>query len=387
MKNTNILFITPNAPNGINGGMERVVSVIAHELRERGFQIYTLSFDEPRDILVNHFYVPKNCEKVECLIQILNQFKIELLIVNVNVSYDILAIIRKLKKRVKIAVFIEHHGAIHSNLSIIHGCIYSIIKGAFYKRIIKIVFFIPYIIYAIFLTYYCFYLHYILSNKYILLSDKFIPDLKKKLFFLSIEEKKIAAINNPLSLPFKDINDLCKENIVLFAGRIHAYDKNIFEMLRIWRIIERKSEYSHWKLIILGDGPDKDRMQKKVEKKKLRNIVFLGKQNPEKWYEKAKIFMLTSREGWGLVLTEAMQYKVIPVAYNAFSSVTDIICDGNNGYLVKNNDTKAYADKLMWIMDNYKNLEHIKRNGYEYIKRFSLKITIKKWTNLISTQV
>jgi glycosyltransferase involved in cell wall biosynthesis len=383
----NVLLVSQNTPDGLNGGIERVVSVIARELRERGIQVYTMSFDEPKDALMNHFYVPKNRGSTEYIMRILSQFIIELLVVNVNLGYNILAIIRKLKKRMHITIFIEHHHGIPSNRSIIRGCIYSISKDISYKRFIKIIFFIPYVIYSILLTSYCFYLHLALSNKYILLSEKFIPDLKSKLFFLPIKAEKIMAINNPLSLPFKDSDDRYRENIVLFVGRIHAYDKNIFEILRIWQIIEQKSGYNHWKLIVLGDGPDKKRMRKKAEKKKLQNIVFLDNQNPEKWYEKAKIFMLTSREGWGLVLTEAMQYKVIPIAYNAFSSVTDIICDGNNGYLIKNKNTKAYADKLMWIMDNYENLDNIRKNGYEYVKRFSVEITVKKWIDLISARL
>jgi len=49
--------------------------------------------------------------------------------------------------------------------------------------------------------------------------------------------------------------------------------------------------------------------------------------------------MMTSRfEGWPMVLMEAMQMGVVPVVYNSFESLSDIVVDGENGYIIPNND-------------------------------------------------
>ncbi|GHV72040.1 hypothetical protein AGMMS49928_27110 [Spirochaetia bacterium] len=200
---------------------------------------------------------------------------------------------------------------------------------------------------------------------------------------MKIDDTKLVVVNNPLSFPIEGIRTDIKENIVLFVGRLDDYDKNIFEVVHIWEKATRDTQFSTWKLIIIGDGPDKQRMEKLAEKKKLTNIIFMGKQNPVAWYKKAKILMLTSREGWGLVLTEAMQFKAIPVAYSSYSSVVDIIKDGQTGYLVKKSDRKLYAEKLSWIMENWNDLSDVRENGYQYVQKFSLDKIVDEWGNML----
>ena len=59
---------------------------------------------------------------------------------------------------------------------------------------------------------------------------------------------------------------------------------------------------------------------------------------------------MTSRyEGFGMTLTEALQNACIPLAYDSYSSVHDIIQNGQNGFLIKNNDEQSYANTMLKI--------------------------------------
>ena len=51
-----------------------------------------------------------------------------------------------------------------------------------------------------------------------------------------------------------------------------------------------------------------------------------------------------------MVLMEAMQMGVVPIAFNSFESVYDIIDDRLNGIIVENNDIDMYVKQLKWLM-------------------------------------
>ncbi len=76
------------------------------------------------------------------------------------------------------------------------------------------------------------------------------------------------------------------------------------------------------------------------------NIRFVGYQDPLPYQLESSISCMTSLyEGWGMVLTEAMQCGAVPIAFNSFASVTDVIDHGRNGILVKPFSIKQYEKK------------------------------------------
>ena len=83
-----------------------------------------------------------------------------------------------------------------------------------------------------------------------------------------------------------------------------------------------------------------------------------------------------------MVLTEAMQCGVVPVAFNSFASVTDIIDDGRNGILVKPFSIKQYEEALRRLMDNPDLLSQMSRNAKEDIKKYSVENVVDQWENL-----
>ena len=84
-----------------------------------------------------------------------------------------------------------------------------------------------------------------------------------------------------------------------------------------------------------------------------------------------------------MVLTEAMHHGVVPMAFNSYGSVTDIIDDDINGFLVKPFDDKEYADKLVVLMSNEDKYTKMSRAAMTKSVTFSKEIIVEKWCNLV----
>lgn len=117
--------------------------------------------------------------------------------------------------------------------------------------------------------------------------------------------------------------------------------------------------------------------------KGISNIRFVGYQDPLSYQLESSIFCLTSSyEGWGMVLTEAMQCGAVPVAFNSFASVTDIIDDGRNGVLIKPFSIKQYEKALRQLMDNPDLLNRMSKYAQQDIKRYSVENVVDQWEAL-----
>ncbi|MGM9777422.1 MAG: glycosyltransferase, partial [Prevotella sp.] len=129
-----------------------------------------------------------------------------------------------------------------------------------------------------------------------------------------------------------------------------------------------------------------DKLRILAHKLNLANVSFEGRQQSEPYYEKAALFMMTSAvEGWGLTLTESMQRGVVPIVFNSYPALRDIISDGYNGCVVPNNNLDTYADCMMELMENKEKRENIARNALKSCKRFEPEKVIRKWIELIDS--
>ena len=141
------------------------------------------------------------------------------------------------------------------------------------------------------------------------------------------------------------------------------------------------------KLKIIGNGKDKIYLENYSKKLKLRNVEFTGARNPEEDYKRASIFCMTSTcEGFGMVLTEALQYNVIPIAYKSFESIDDIIINEINGFLVKPFSTKLYVKTLGKLISDkkYRESVHINIKKDNIVEKFSVERIANQWEELFN---
>lgn len=62
--------------------------------------------------------------------------------------------------------------------------------------------------------------------------------------------------------------------------------------------------------------------------------------------------MTSNFEGFPMVLTEAMQFGCVPVAFNSFEAIADIIIPEKTGELVTPFSIKEYKEKLSLLIEN-----------------------------------
>jgi glycosyltransferase involved in cell wall biosynthesis len=104
-----------------------------------------------------------------------------------------------------------------------------------------------------------------------------------------------------------------------------------------------------WKLVILGEGPDRGALQALAGKLDISAQLYLpGRRNdvPD-WLANAGMFVLSSRyEGFPNALLEAMQMGCPCISFNCESGPDDIIRDRENGILVAPQDFETLAAEM-----------------------------------------
>lgn len=223
------------------------------------------------------------------------------------------------------------------------------------------------------------------NERYILLSPGFIKPLIEYAHLKSA--KNILAIGNPITIDVKEglIDIEHKKNQLLYVGRMDLTNKNVNRIVETWGQIWKN--YSDWKLLLVGDGPDKQYLVDYVQENKIQNIEFKGfqKDPPIKYYAESSIFLLTSDlEGFGLVVIESMSYGMVPIVYGSYEAIFDIIEEKESGFILpKPFRHKNLAETLDLLI---KNRDLRVKMAYQAKKRaelFTLSPIVDKWYKLL----
>lgn len=220
-------------------------------------------------------------------------------------------------------------------------------------------------------------------DKLILLSAKYIP-IYTKLAGLKNNEK-LTSIPNPLlfnkTFPADELVN--KQNEVLVVASLLESSKRISLVLKIWKKIEVTGMPNNWKLTIVGKGEDEQYYKYLSKKLNLKNISFEGWQNPIEYYKRASIFLMTSLyEGWGLTLTESQQMGVVPVAFDSYEALHDIIKNNYNGLIIPDNDIDQFAERLKWLMLHDEERRQMAINSLKSSLQFSMDNVTNQWCRL-----
>jgi glycosyltransferase involved in cell wall biosynthesis len=160
--------------------------------------------------------------------------------------------------------------------------------------------------------------------------------------------------------------------------------KRISLALKIWKLVENSPESEGWYLKIIGEGEDLQTYKKMTKLLNLHRVVFLGRQNPQPFYVKASLAMMTSSfEGWGLTLTESQQFGVVPLAFDSYASAKDIITNGENGFLIPYGDLKLYSILLLKLMKNAELRHKMAASAIKSVKRFEIDEIVSRWLALL----
>ena len=197
---------------------------------------------------------------------------------------------------------------------------------------------------------------------------------------------KTFFIPNIIGEPFESksfIPSESKENIISFVGRLDK-GKNVGELLEIF---EQSNLPKDWILQIIGDGVERNNLEKYVKDKGLdANVSFLGSKNIDeisKLLDKSKICVSTSlKEGLPTVLVEAMFCSNVLVAYDCNYGPSDIINE-NNGFLIPLGDKKMFREKLEYLIMNQDIYNNLNKSSYEESQKWKKGKILEKWTEIL----
>lgn len=216
-------------------------------------------------------------------------------------------------------------------------------------------------------------------DKYVMLAKSLIPQCQKYGHFG--DEQKFAVIGNPISVDNSHVNLALKRKECLFVGRLDSM-KGIDHLVKIWEIIEKQR--NDWTLVIVGDGEKMTILEEALRRGQLKNVRVEGFQTDvERYYQTASVFCMCSLfEGFPMVLPEAMGFGVVPIAFDSFAALDDIITDGVDGIKVKSFDEKAYCQGLLSLLSDSDLLGKMQKKALENSKKFSVDAVLEKWNQL-----
>jgi glycosyltransferase involved in cell wall biosynthesis len=146
--------------------------------------------------------------------------------------------------------------------------------------------------------------------------------------------------------------------IVLFAGRLVPI-KGVRYLIEAFAEVE--SSFPEAVLLIVGDGDQREELQRLADRHKIRNIVFWGwgsREELELFYSRCYVFVQPSveidyrYEVNGYIVYECMNYAKPIVTTDAVGAAPQFVRDGFNGYVVPNGDVAALGKALARLLTN-----------------------------------
>ncbi len=184
--------------------------------------------------------------------------------------------------------------------------------------------------------------------------------VKRNVLALGVPPEKIAVI--PI---FVDVEhfitakpsfDLHKSyplypRIILSLGRL-VPEKNYNKLIRAFREVHRAKADAM--LLIIGSGPERERLLSLVNSLDLKDVVVLlpWARDVASYYKNADLYVQPSLyEGWGMAVVEAMA-SGLPVIMTDVGLAGEVLHDGECGVVVPSTDEKTLASAMLRLLSD-----------------------------------
>ena len=205
------------------------------------------------------------------------------------------------------------------------------------------------------------------------------PDARE--FFPKWMHKKTIILENPLNPNFiEDYYQGEREDVIVTVGRI---DSNKNQKLLIDAFMKIAEEFPKMKLILYGDGEDRELLKEYVKDNNYQDRIYLpGAVNDVKdRIKKAKVFVLSSNtEGMPNALMEALALGIPSVSTDCPCGGPRMLMEGKeNGILVPVGDADKMAEALKNILEDNTLWEKYSRNAYKITSSLHPETVNQKW--------
>lgn len=194
--------------------------------------------------------------------------------------------------------------------------------------------------------------------------------------------KRIEIIPNFINKPKACVKDYAVKRAVAVGRLEHVKGFDI--LINCWKAAVKT--HPGWHLDIYGEGPLRDELQRQIDSFGLQETIKLRGTCADMAdkYAQYSLHLMTSRyEGQGIVLIEAQAAGLPSVVFNYEYGASDIVTDGVNGFLVPQNDTKTFTDRLAQMMDSEAMRAQFGTKAKETAKAFFTENIMWKWQKLI----
>jgi glycosyltransferase involved in cell wall biosynthesis len=216
-----------------------------------------------------------------------------------------------------------------------------------------------------------FLLHYVISRATVIrVVSKRLKNILHEKFKVSNEIIHVLPILSDHVEYMRNYSQVNKDFMFLTVGRLVPI-KNM--LLQIRAMAEVVKKHSDIRLVILGDGPERIKLEHIISEYNLKNYIkfegWVNKNNIIEYYKKADCFLLTSNaEGWGMVVVEALQYG-LPVIMTDVGCAGEIIIDDISGKVIPVGGLKDLIRSMEDMIQNQSLREKLGKAGRQIVKR------------------
>lgn len=385
----NILFTFSTPFHPLRGGVGRVTDTLCKELQKRGYQVFYLNADWVAEERKKYKYpapvtiLPiKNIDDAQCVIsyrKYLTENKIDVVINQDALYVDFYNNVGDLPIKV---ISVIHSNPLMNYNHLLNDLL-TLRNNSLLERMKRIVRCLLYLRVKKQLKEYIdkrFGNIILSSDKILMLSPYYVQSLKN--FGISVENK-FDYVYNPNSFPLQT-SLFKKKKEIIYVGRLDNRSKKVGRLIKVWSKVGKK--YPDWNLTIVGDGPDRNQLEVLKKKYQVGNLTFEGFQSPIEYYKRASIICMTSIfEGFPMVLIEAMQFGCVPIAFDSFEAIHDVIIPEKTGELVKPFKIKDYINKLSNLIDDDTKRTTMSDAASMYVARFDVKTIADRWEYILET--
>ena len=172
---------------------------------------------------------------------------------------------------------------------------------------------------------------------------------------------------------------------LLSVGELSDRKNHVVVIEAMKQLIQRHPQLRYF---ICGQGEKKQELQQLIRKYHLEDHVkLLGfRTDVAELCQAADVFVFPSKqEGLPVALMEAMACGV-PVVCSRIRGNTDLVKNGENGYLVSADQPEEYIqaiEKLLQIWKNTEEVRQMRKNNRARIKQYSLQTVLKQYREIV----
>lgn len=200
---------------------------------------------------------------------------------------------------------------------------------------------------------------------------------------------KTAVIYNPVMMNDGQVGVALrteKEHLFVTAGRLEPV-KGQTMMIDAFGAFHKS--HPNYRLVIYGEGPMRETLQKQINNLGLQGAVVLAGRSNDLWNKivNAEAFLLTSEyEGMSNALIEAMCLG-LPVISTKVAGATDLIKDGENGFLIDVHDMDSLTDRMTILADSPEQREQMGRGASEIYEQVRQDKICKQWIDYLKSKI